>query len=292
MAEPALSTRANSSSQWLASLELELGRRRGGTRLLHCAHKGPLYVQKPFYPEGDELAHVYVLHPPGGIVSGDSLEISVTVGPGAGALLTTPGAARAYRARLDGPGQRQTTRLQVDSGASLEWFPLETIVYDGAEVESNTRVELAADASCALWEITCLGRPASGELFGRGAFRQGYRVYRDSRPVFVDRFCVERENLAAMSGRAGLQGEPVTGLFLMGPFTAAGDADILDALRDSVSASSMRACAGISAVGDFYLGRYLGESAEQAREVFTNWWRILRPGLLDRPANEPRIWLT
>lgn len=56
-------------SIWNAELALGLTLTQLGTVLKSCRHQGPLYVQKPFYPEGRELAHLYLLHPPGGMVS-------------------------------------------------------------------------------------------------------------------------------------------------------------------------------------------------------------------------------
>ena len=263
-----------------------------GTRLSHCAHRGPLYVQKPFYPEGANWAHVYILHPPGGIVSGDCLDISVRAGEGAGVLLTTPGAARVYRARDTLPRQRQHTQLRVEAGACLEWFPLETIVYDGADVEITTDIELAANARCAAWEISCFGLPASGEPFLRGVFNQRYRVLRGGRPVFVDQLSLTDDNRRLMTASAGLQGHPVSGFFLIGPCCGPVDNALTASLHDCVENAGQQRRAAISRVGEFYLGRYLGGSAEQARQLFTAWWRVWRPLLRGRPACPPRIWLT
>jgi urease accessory protein len=38
--------------------------------------------------------------------------------------------------------------------------------------------------------------------------------------------------------------------------------------------------------------RYLGDSAEGAREYFQRIWRHVRPALAARPAKIPRIWNT
>ncbi|HEY5717834.1 MAG TPA: urease accessory protein UreD, partial [Motiliproteus sp.] len=60
---------------WRARLNLGFEQRHGRTALPHLAHEGPLRVQRPFYPEGT-VCHVYLLHPPGGLVSGDQLSIN------------------------------------------------------------------------------------------------------------------------------------------------------------------------------------------------------------------------
>src|SRR5690606_4537948 len=116
-------------SHWHAYLKLAFSHGARGTRMTGCEHEGPLYVQRPFYPEGGDLAHVYLLHPPGGIVSGDCLHIALQLQNGSAVLCTTPGAGRVYRARADRRLQEQHNLLRVASGASLEWFPQETIIF-------------------------------------------------------------------------------------------------------------------------------------------------------------------
>ncbi len=87
-------------------------------------------VQRPFYPEGG-TCHVYLLHPPGGVVGGDQLELQVQSEPGSHALITTPAATKFYRAGPH-PHSLLQQNLQVRD-ATLEWLPQETIVFDGAE---------------------------------------------------------------------------------------------------------------------------------------------------------------
>jgi urease accessory protein len=40
------------------------------------------------------------------------------------------------------------------------------------------------------------------------------------------------------------------------------------------------------------VARYLGDSSEEAKHAFTRLWKALRPELLGREAQEPRIWRT
>jgi urease accessory protein len=135
------------------------------TILVHREQRGPLAVQRPFYPEGS-TCHVYVLHPPGGLVGGDVLAIEVRVGEGAQALITTPGAAKLYRSL--GPTAEQTQRLRVAAGGSLEWLPQENILFPGAQARLRTELDLEPGAAFIGWEVQCLGRPAIGERFETG----------------------------------------------------------------------------------------------------------------------------
>src|SRR5262245_10241542 len=93
---------------WEASLDLKFAARGARTVLARRASVGPLVVQRPFYPEGG-VAHVYLVHPPGGVVGGDQLRLSVLAEEGAHALLTTPAATKFYRS--DGRVARQRQEI-------------------------------------------------------------------------------------------------------------------------------------------------------------------------------------
>ena len=135
---------------WHAELDLAFARSGGRTVLTRRDHRGPLLVQRAFYPEDNGTCHVYIVHPPGGVVGGDRLTITTDVGADAAALVTTPAAGKYYR--TEGPDARQEQRLTVGPGAMLEWFPQETIIFDGAQVHTRTRVALADTASFVGWE--------------------------------------------------------------------------------------------------------------------------------------------
>ena len=81
-----------SSAGWLGRLSLELTCTEHGTQLSRSSHEGPLRIQRVLKPEGNACPHIYLLHPPGGVVGGDRLETSVELGANAQVLLTTPAA--------------------------------------------------------------------------------------------------------------------------------------------------------------------------------------------------------
>ena len=100
---------------WRARLALDY-RLEDSRCVARAEHEGPLRILQTLYPEGDAVAHNVLVHPPGGLVGGDTLEISVRAGPGSHALVTTPGAARFYRSLGEPAVQR--ARVVLDSGAA------------------------------------------------------------------------------------------------------------------------------------------------------------------------------
>lgn len=263
------------SATWRAELALGFERRSGRTVLAERRQEGPLVVQKPLYPEGDEVCHAIVVHPPAGIAGGDELGITTRVGAGACALLTTPGAARWYRSA--GPWARQ--RLSFEVQGDLEWLPQETIVYNGAQAEIDCEVNLGPDARFAGWEILCLGRTGSGEHFGRGEIRLETRISRQGRLLWFERGRIEGGG-RLMESPVGLASRSVCGTFI-----AAGAGFDLAACRRMEGVA-------VTQLPGLLLARHLGDSSEQAKRCFAALWKVLRPAMLGRSANEPRIWRT
>ena len=147
---------------WQASLNLQFRRDPERTVLARAAHVGPLTVQRPFYPEG-ETCHLYLLHPPGGIVGGDELDIEVTLEAGSHALITMPGASKFYRSA--GAEGRLSQRMTVGENATLEWLPQDTIFFPAARARLSTRFQLTSGSRLLAWELFCLGRPVNGVAF-------------------------------------------------------------------------------------------------------------------------------
>ena len=275
---------------WQAALELAFAADTGtgATHLAHRAHRGPFVVQRTLLPEGPDLCHVYLLHPPGGLVGGDELRLDLRVGPSARALVTTPAAGKVYRTL--GPTAKQIQALSVEAGGSLEWLPQEIIVYDGAAVTIETRVELARGARFIGAETICFGLPARGERFSRGACRQRFEIWRGAEPLFIERGLFEG-GAPVHDAPWGLAGEPVVALLVAAPAPAPA---VLETLREIAAALPEPDLAAFTVLGDdeLLVARWRGGSAERARTFTQDCWRILRPALLDRPAVAPRIWAT
>lgn len=263
---------------WEAALRLRFAREGGVTRLVERAHRGPLVVQRPFHPEGD-VCHVYVVHPPGGVVGGDSLRLTAQVEAGAAALLTTPAAGKFYRSA--GPRASLHQDFTVADGA-LEWLPQENIFYPGARARIGTRVQLQGTARFIGWEMGCFGLPARGEVFESGEARQSFELWHEDSPLLIERL---RVDAAVAQGRWGLAGHPACGSLLAYPAIA----QMLQLARSVEFAGVALACTLVDGV---LACRAIADRADLLRAAFVSLWQALRPALLERAAAPPRIWAT
>jgi len=269
------------------------------TRMGQTSHYGPLRVQRPFYPEGLGCLHLYLLHPPGGLVGGDCLSIDVSLEPRAQVLMTTPSAGKIYR-NISGLKQGQHVNLKVADGAVMEYLPQENIVFYGAEAELSTRVDIEGNGLYIGWELTCLGRFESQELFETGQLQQSLVITHNGRPLFNDRLCLEASG-DLQTSRAGFQGRHVFGTFVINAdiLTADAEADAsgLTGQLLEFQAQFNERFADLQSVAitqkpGVFIVRVLGNKAEYMRQCFEDIWSMVRPKLLGRSACAPRIWRT
>lgn len=266
---------------WHAELELGYARFGDTTRPVMRRHQGPLRVQKHLYAEGPAVCQHIIVHPPGGIAGGDRLNISAHVAEGAWAQLTSPGAAKWYRA--NSPAY-QHLELTVQPGATLEWLPQETIVYSAAQAELTTRIALHGDARLFYWDTVALGRPASDERFDLGHFQSHLDIRRDGQLIWH-----ERQRIVGADGLLdspiGLGGHPVFATLLL-------TGDIDSALLEQCRTLPHAVRGDLTQLPGLLVARCLASEALQARAWLIELWRLLRPAVLGRDAVPPRIWNT
>lgn len=272
------------AGQWRGQLALQYERRAERTVLARRRHSGPILVQKSFYPEGDAICHGIVLHPPGGIVGGDQLELDVSLAPGASVLLTTPGATKWYRSA--GQQARQSVQFNVGQDAALEWLPQAGIAFDRALGRSETEVTVDERGCYIGWDLLCLGRSAAGERFREGRMATSMRVLRAGVPLWLERASIDGGS-RLLDSPVGLAGQPVSGT-LVAVSTAITPA--LIAVCRAVQPTAGRGA--VTRLPGLIVARYLGERADAGHDYFVRLWQVLRPVLLGCAAEAPRIWRT
>ena len=276
---------ANLNKSWKAKLQLKFIEENNKTILSHRSHQGPLQVQKLFYPESNGACHVYILHPPGGVVGGDSFDVKIQIEPNAKVLVTTPAAGKFYRSSGDEASQVQSITV-ADHGV-LEWFPSENIFFRGAKAKLKIRVDLSEKSHFIGWDILCLGRPSIGEIFSQGQLSQKLEIFLNGCPIRLERLMI-RENDAILDAKWGLGGKPVVGSF----FCFSLRKDLVDLLRQNITLSENGDLLSITYVEGIILCRYLGNSVEHVKRNFIKFWQLLRLSLRDHEAVIPRIWNT
>lgn len=271
-------------ASWAAQLDVHLAVREERTKIAHLSHAGPLRIQRPFYPEADGTAHIYVLHPPGGVAGGDQLLITVEGGEGTRSVFTTPSATKLYRSL--GPRARLTQRLMVHKHAVLEWLPQETIAFGGAQADVKTLVLLEEDSTFLGWEMLCLGRPAAADDFCTGRVGTRFEIFRGATPLFVDRLLVG-ERCGTRPAAWGLRGHCAVATLVL---TSKGES-LLGLVRHCLDMSPTQSGqAACTELGELLVVRYVGSSVPECWALFTRIWEAVRPALSGRAAVAPRIW--
>ncbi|MGZ5819391.1 MAG: urease accessory protein UreD, partial [Burkholderiaceae bacterium] len=224
----------------------------------------------------------------GGVVGGDELTIGTHVGAHAHAFITTPGAAKWYKA--NGHVSCQHIQLTVEQNASLEWLPQETIFFDTAHVQLDNEIALGKDATYIGCEILCFGRTASGESFNSGKITQRNAIRREGKLIWLEQGVITGGS-SAMTSPLALAGNTVCATLIAAGKTLPPSS--VNAMRDAGSAICKQVGAfGITQMKSVLVVRYLGNSSEIARQLITLAWQQLRPEMLGRHGVVPRIWNT
>ena len=272
---------------WHASLALDYTLQNGQT-LARFAHQGPLRILRSLYPQGPAICHNVLVHPPSGLVGGDTLDIRITGAPGTHGLISTPGATRFYLS--DGLPARQHTRITLEEGARLEWLPLEAILYNGCLAENRLEMDLQPGAELLGWDVTALGLPHAKLPFARGSFCQHIAL----QGHWLERGLLDASDDRLMNGATGLAGQRcmATLFFACGsPLQRPRRDQALALARELIDAHPLAATAAATSPNDRVLVvRALSPVVEPAMQLLRAIWATWRAELWQLAGTAPRIW--
>ena len=279
---------------WNGSLDLayRIDHSSGAPRCIVAdRHDGPLRVLAALYPESSSVCHSVLVHPPGGLVGGDRLDLNIALGERAHALITTPGATRFYRSA--GEAATQTVVARLDHCARLEWLPLETLVYSAALAQSRCVFDLSPEAEMIGREVLALGLPAAGLAFERGHFVQHLELP----GVWLERGRIEARDELLLDSPLGLAGRRVlaTQWFAAGSAIAAGRREaLLDASRGVLSDAdaSVVIHGSTSPHARVIVLRALAHRVEPAMALLNRVWASWRQLAWGLSPCAPRVWRT
>ena len=272
---------------WRAELSLDY-LNENHRSVARYVHKGPLRILKSLYPEGDAVCHNVLVHPPGGLVGGDTLDMTVTVGSGAHGLVTTPGATRFYKS--DAGLATQQLKARVEDGARLEWLPLEAIAYNQCDALNRAVFDLSPSGEMMAWDITALGLPAAGMPFVQGTFRQHLEI----KGAWLERGTLRASDTRLINSPLGLAGHKCMATLVFASGSAMASARLergLASARERVEAHGLRLQAGVTSPHpQIMVARVLAPVTEHAIQLLKQIWAVWRQDMWQLGSTPPRLW--
>ena len=272
---------------WRAELQLDYTLESKRTVARH-SHQGPLRILKSLYPEGDAICHNVLVHPPGGLVGGDTIDIQISVASGAHGLVSTPGATRFYKS--GGHPALQQVVAHVADQARLEWLPLEAIAYNDCEGTNRAVFNLAPGAELITWDVTALGLPTSDQAFKQGHFQQHLEIP----GVWLERGNIQGTDARWLNSPLGLAGQKCLAnlVFACGsPIAAERVERALEAAREVIEGHPLKLQAGITcAHPQVIVLRVMSPLVEPTMDLLKQVWATWRHTLWNLPSVPPRIW--
>lgn len=185
------------------AIDLNFHHKDGATRAERVFQLGVMRARFPNVASGAPPEAV-LINTAGGLTGGDSLTLSVAMGPGTAAVVTTQAHEKVYRSVLGDVSV--TANASLAPGAVLEWLPQPAILFDGARLDRETHIVLAADSVFLGIEAVIFGRTAMKEIMQSGSLTDHWSIRRDGRLIHADRFAVAGDVAALLARPSVLAG--------------------------------------------------------------------------------------
>jgi urease accessory protein len=264
------------------SCRIVVGGSEKGNRIMDFYQKSPIRVLFP-RTAGTQVQEAVLVNTSGGIAGGDRVELRVTAMANASIAVTTQAAEKVYRAIHE--SAHITTTLRARDAAKLAWLPQETIVFNRARVCRRTQIEVSSGSELLALEWFVLGRAAHGEKISAGYIVDSWRVRKDGRLVWADRFRATDEVFSHLSRKALLSGcTALATLLYFGPDLE----ERLQFIRDL--ASSLECQCAATLVGGLMVVRFAAKVSWDLRVALRSLLQQFGNQLAPGPFRVPKMW--
>jgi urease accessory protein len=255
---------------------------KSGNRLVDLFQQPPIHIMFPG-SNAKAFQEAVLVNSMGGIAGGDHLDLHIRAHDNAAISVTSQAAERVYRAL--GTPARVSTFLTVGESAQLAWLPQETILFNGARLVRSMNVELSSGSELLALEWLILGRRAYGEKLVAGELSDTWRVRRDGRLVWVDRFRVTDEVMPFL-GRDALLGDSsaIGTLIYSGPHLEAR----LECVREAIARLQCRAA--VTLIAGLIVVRVAARAAADLKRALQNLIRHFGHHRTPSPFAVPKMW--
>jgi urease accessory protein UreH len=170
-----------------ARLELEIERRGGRTVVAHAYAEPPFRIGRAF--ELDDAVYLIVACSGPGIFAGDTLRQSVTVGPGARAVLTSQAALQIHPSPAPIPASVfQQYRLETGAELHCYWDPV--IPFARARIVQRFDLHVHSTSKLMWSDAVMSGRMARGETWQFETLDHELRLSREDALEYLERYCL------------------------------------------------------------------------------------------------------
>lgn len=266
-------------NSWHAVLKLKFKNIQKKTILFSKKSLGPLIVQHPFYPE-KKVCHTYIIHPPGGIVSGDILNIIVKLKKNTNTLFTNPSATKFYCSnRL----QKSKVKINfyIEDNASLEWLPQNSIFFPNSYVDIENNFFIKNTSKIIIWETLCI----NDMLNNYKKLQKSFITNRTK--IWINNFLFLNEKINIIEEKLYnfLDYSIITTLF---GFPV--NKNVVKLLYKFVK--NKKLMIGITLIKNLLIIKILEKNNITNQNIIQKIWKILRPEIIGEKICIPRIWFT
>lgn len=247
------------------------------TILYNKLHHGPLMVQRIFHHEKN-VCHVYLLHPPGGVVSGDSLFINAKFSLGSKVLITSPGATKFYKSI--GKTSYVNQNFYLSENSSLEWLPQDNIIFCNSDIQLNTQFYLKKTSKLFAWENLHFKDYKNKKSFGHTSLVTCLQIWKDKKLLLHERLRVLKGDMTI------LDFHPLVTIIVASP----ANEHLLYLARQTVK--NQKIIAGCTLIDHLLIIRLLDKSNINVQNILRQLWHVLRPKIIGEKSFFPRIWFT
>lgn len=251
----------------------------GRTHLMgqHTPH--PFHITRPFRhlsdPQG--MATLYLQSSSGGLYGDDDLGLTIRMGQGAAAHVTTQASTIVHDAR-GRAGAVQDVRLDIGPGGWLEYLPDPAILMSGARLSNRVTARVAEGSRLIIADAQLSHDPGGdGQPFGH--LENAVSIVGPEGPLAIDRF-----DLAGTDWLRRTGGARCSGMILTYGAGAAGPAMI----AAMTPLAGLYAGLSTFAERDIHILRFLAEDGVALSRALTTAWRAARIALTGSPPHARR----
>ncbi|GAB2248052.1 hypothetical protein Droror1_Dr00007934 [Drosera rotundifolia] len=225
----------------------------GKSTVTRCFSKYPLKFIIPNKVGGlkTDAVWIYSLTYGGGIVSGDSISCSFSVGDGCVAVLTTQASTKVYKT-LANKCSYQSLEAKVGRDALFVVIPDPVACFSTARYSQRQIFRVLSDSNLVLVDWFTSGRYESGEKWEFGFYKSTNNIFsEDGQPIFLDSVLLEQGSIGSIAER--MQDYQVIAMvIILGPMLRDIQARVQENVRKMMSGSlhTTRRATGCSAASN------------------------------------------